>query len=160
MSVLCGDFVFSGFKNGIKWYIALEPKKDTDLIRFKNNMSFTGKCIDYGFFYPRGKTPKISEDIQKVYINTPEAESTSGKSIASLIVELAPFLGLWEDITRYEDKYIYIGGRVEKTMGMFASQVLPLVSYAKVRKEPKQKVNGKIFLKNRSLNIQSMMSGK
>ena len=27
MSVLCGDFVFSGFKKGIECYVALEPKK-------------------------------------------------------------------------------------------------------------------------------------
>ncbi len=149
MSVLCGDFVFSGFKKGTNFYLVMETEKD-DLIRFKNNMSFKGKCIDYCFFIPRVKTTKISEDIQEVYVNTPEAESTSDESRAatSLMMELTEFLGVWESITRSEDKYVYIGWSVEKTMGIYASQVLPIVSYRASIKS-KQKVDWKDSLKER-----------
>lgn len=135
MSVLCGDFIFSGFKKGIEYYLVMETEKD-DLIRFKNNMSFKGIVIDYCFFTPRVKTTKISEDIQEV----------SRKYNVSLMMELTEFLGVWESITKSEDKYVYIGWRVENTMSMFASQVLPIVSYRASIKS-KQKVNWKDILK-------------
>ena len=33
MSILCGDFMFSGFKEGIEGYITIEPEEDIELIR-------------------------------------------------------------------------------------------------------------------------------
>lgn len=137
MSLLCGDFIFSGFKKGIDFYFVMETDKD-NLIRFENNMSFKGICIDYCIFTPRVKTTKNSEDIKDVSRNYD----------ASLIMELAEFLGDWESITRSENNYVYIGWRVEKTMGLFASQVLPIVSYGASIKS-KQEVDWKDILKER-----------
>lgn len=137
MSILCGDFIISGFKKGIDFYIVMETDKD-NMIRFKNNMSFNGVCIDYCIFLPHKKTTKTSEDIQAV----------SQRYDASLLMELAEFLGDWEPIHKSEDKYVYIGWKVENTMSINASQVLPIVLYG-ASKISGQKVDWKDILKER-----------
>lgn len=141
MSLLCGDFLFTGFKKGIDFYLVMETDRD-NLIRFKNNMNFKGTCIDYCFFTPHIKITKTSEDIQRA----------SQKHDASLIMKLADFLGYWEPIHKFEDKYVYIGWRVKEIMGLNASQVLPIVSYGESIISG-QKVDWKDILKERKFKF-------
>lgn len=147
MGVLCGDFVIEGLKKGIEWCIVLEPEKDVDLMNFNNNMDFTGRCVDYYFFTPSRKASKSLENPPDEYANTLKDKNFNGESVASLMVELAPFLGSWMSIKRYENKYIYIGEKVEDRGGIFASQVLPFVSYAKAANTKNQKVNWEAILR-------------
>ena len=98
MGILCGDFTFSGFKEGIEWYLKFEPNEDIKLLKEEVEYEFTLREI---FFFG----PGLME-------------------FDTLLLVLQPFLGMWES-TRGDDKYIYEGEKVVESNPMYASQVLP-----------------------------------
>jgi hypothetical protein len=121
MSLLCGDFFFPGFREGIEWYLKSEPDEDIKLL--KPEVEYTFTLRDRFFFGP---------DIDEISV---------------LLLMLQPFLGLWESTNRNDEKYIYTGEKVVEENSMFASQVLPFALHSHAVIEHK-KVDWKDILKN------------
>lgn len=140
MGILCGDFIFSGFKKGIESYFVLEPENEIELRNYKNHIGFSGIIRDYCFF-------GINSNIDRKSDNTSEA--IREYAVPSLLIDLGPFLGLWEPFEKFEDNYIYIGERVSETNSILASQVLPFVLYFRASNNQKQKVDWEGILKKR-----------
>ena len=121
MSLLCGDFFFPGFREGIEWYLKFEPDEDIKLL--KPEVEYTFTLRDRFFFGP-------------------ELEEFS-----VLLLMLQPFLGLWESTNRSDEKYIYEGEKVVAENSMFASQVLTFALHSHAPIENKS-VNWKDILKH------------
>ena len=123
MSLLCGDFFFPGFREGIEWYLKFEPDEDIKLLKLEVGYKYT--IIDSFFF-----GPEVEE-------------------LSALLLVLQPFLGLWESTNRSDEKYIYDGEKVVAEGSMFASQALPFALQSHAAIEHK-KVDWKDILKNQN----------
>lgn len=121
MSLLCGDFFFPGFREGIEWYLKFEPDEDIKLLKPEVRYTFT---LRDRFFFG----PEVDE-------------------VSVLLLMLQPFLGLWESTNRSDEKYIYEGEKVVAENSMFASQVLTFALHSHAAIEHK-KVDWKDILKN------------
>jgi hypothetical protein len=120
MSLLCGDFLFPGFMEGIEWYLKFEPNEDIKLL--KPEVEYTFTLRDRFFF-----GPEVDE-------------------VSVLLLMLQSFLGRWESTNRNDEKYIYEGEKVVAEVSMFASQVLPYALHSHAAIENKS-VNWRDILK-------------